>query len=95
GDRWRVSTIARAAAQQDRLDETDGELLSPAGFVVLDATAFWRPTPNTRLRAGIYNITDKVYTAYLDVQGVPADTANADRFVRPGRQASIAFDWSF
>ncbi|MEL7298212.1 MAG: TonB-dependent receptor, partial [Pseudomonadota bacterium] len=26
GDRWRVSTIARAAAQQDRLDETDGEL---------------------------------------------------------------------
>ncbi len=94
-DRWGASFITRGAEQQDDLDETDGELLSPAGYVVFDTLAWWRPTANTRLRAGVYNLTDEAYTAYLDVQGVPADTPFPERFQRPGREMSIAFDWTF
>jgi outer membrane receptor for ferrienterochelin and colicin len=48
-----------------------------------------------RLRAGVYNLGDHHYTAYLDVQGVPADSLNADRYRRPGREFNVAFDWSF
>ncbi|MEO0576323.1 MAG: TonB-dependent hemoglobin/transferrin/lactoferrin family receptor [Pseudomonadota bacterium] len=94
-DRWGATGLVRGAMRQDDLDETNGALLEPAGYVVFDAIGFWRPTANTRLRAGIYNLADREYTAYLDVQGVPADTADAARFIRPGRQASIAFDWTF
>jgi len=92
---WGASFVARAAAAQDDLDESAGALLSPAGYVVYDAFGYWRPGPALRLRAGIYNLTDHEYFSYLDVQGVPADTADPERFRRPGRHISVAFDWNF
>ncbi len=95
GGRWGASFITRAAARQDDLNESAGELLDPAGFVVFDAFGYYRPTPNTRLRAGLYNLTDHEYTAYLDVQGVPATVNDPQRLQRPGRNFSIAFDWQF
>ncbi len=94
-ERWGGSFVVRGAARQDELDETGGELLSPGGYVVYDAYGYWKPTDATRLRAGIYNLGDHQYTAYLDVQGLPADTPNADRYVRPGREFNVAFDWTF
>lgn len=92
---WGGSLVARAAAEQDELDESDGELLSPDGYAVFDLLAFWKPTDNSRLRAGVYNLADESYTAYLDVQGIPADTTNPDRYLRPGREFSVAFDIDF
>lgn len=92
---WGASFIARGAAGQDDLDESGGELLSPAGYVVYDVFGYWRPAPGVRLRAGVYNLTDHEYFSYLDVQGVPADVADPDRFRRPGRHFSLAFDWTF
>jgi len=93
--RWGGSLVARAAAAQDRLDEAEGELLSPEGYAVVDLLAFWKPTESSRLRAGVYNLADEAYTAYLDVQGIPANTTDPDRYLRPGREFSLAFDISF
>ena len=93
--RWGANLIVRGAARQDDLDETDGELLNPSGFVVYDAFGYWKPSESTRLRAGLYNATDHQHTAYLDVQGVPADSSSIDRFQRPGRHFSVAVDWAF
>jgi hemoglobin/transferrin/lactoferrin receptor protein len=92
---WGASFIVRGAAAPDELDESAGPLLSPAGYVVYDAFGYWRPSPAVRLRAGIYNLTDHEYLSYLDVQGVPADVADPERFRRPGRHFSVAFDWNF
>ncbi|MEL6868863.1 MAG: TonB-dependent hemoglobin/transferrin/lactoferrin family receptor [Pseudomonadota bacterium] len=93
--RWGVTGLVRSAAGQDRLDETDGELLSPAGYAVIDTIAFWKLSDKLRLRAGVYNLADRDFTAYLDVQGIAADNPNAARLQRPGREASIAIDWVF
>ncbi|MEO0996708.1 MAG: TonB-dependent hemoglobin/transferrin/lactoferrin family receptor [Pseudomonadota bacterium] len=93
--RWGVSTLARGAARQTDLDTGDSTPLSPAGYVVYDATAYFNANDRLRLRAGLYNLSDHRYTAYLDVQGIPADTLNPQRFERPGRQFSVAFDWTF
>lgn len=93
--RWGASLIASGATRQDRLDESDGPVLSPEGYLVFDATAWWKPTKNTRLRAGLFNLLDENYTAYLDVAGVPSDTPDLERFQRPGINFSLAFDWSF
>ena len=94
-ERWGMSLMARGASRQDDLDETGGELLDPAGYVVYDAIGFFRPMPGLRVSAGVYNLTDRAYTAYLDVQGIPADVTNPERFQRPGRNVSLAFDWTF
>ena len=92
---WGASLLVRGAALQDDLDEADGPLLSPSGYVVVDTNAYWRPTEAMRLRAGVYNLFDRDYTAYLDVQGVPQSTLNPDRFRRPGRHFSVAIDYTF
>ena len=94
-ERWGANLVARGAQRQDDLDESGGALLSPPGYVVFDAFGFWKPAESLRLRAGLYNVGDRDYTSYVDVRGVPADTANPDRFQRPGRHFSVAVDWSF
>jgi len=93
--RWGGRLLARAAAGADDLDEAAGELLQPAGYVVYDLIGYWRISDKLRLSGGIFNLTDRAYTPYLDVQGVPANTANPARFERPGRNVSVAIDWVF
>lgn len=95
GGRWSTSLVARGAAAQDDIDQSGGALLSPEGYVIVDALGSWRVSDRLQLSAGIYNLADRDYTAYLDVQGVPADVANPDRFQRPGRNVSVAIDWRF
>ncbi|MEL7312634.1 MAG: TonB-dependent receptor, partial [Pseudomonadota bacterium] len=94
-EQWGLSALARGAARQDDLNETQGELLSPAGYVIYDMTGFWKPTEATRLRFGVFNLTDHAFTPYLDVQGIPSDTVDAIRFQRPGREFNVALDWRF
>ena len=60
-----------------------------------DLIGHWRVSDQLRLSGGVFNLTDRVYTAYLDVQGVPAEGANPNRFQRPGRNVSLAIDWAF
>ena len=93
--RWGGSLLLRAADEQDRLDETAGEVVSPDGYVVFDALAWWRPNDTLRLRGGLFNITDEEYTPYLDVAGLPADTPDLERFQAPGFNYSLVLDIFF
>ncbi len=93
--KWGASVLARGSSRQEKLDRSDGPRLQPAGYVILDAYGYWRPTQTTRIRAGVYNLTDRDYLDYLDVQGVAADSDLANRFQRPGSAVSVAFDWTF
>jgi len=94
---WGGSLLLRGALEQDRVDFTQSPepLFVPDSYLVLDLTAFWRPTENTRLRGGLFNITDEEYWAWLDVAGVPASSPNIDRLRRPGFNVSVAFDVTF
>lgn len=93
--RWGGSLLARGASKQDRLDETEGALYVPGGYLVFDATAWYRPTESTRIRAGLFNLTDEDYTRWLDVAGLPADTPDTGRFRSPGFNVGLLFDIAF
>lgn len=92
---WGGSAQLRGALEQDRVDESAGPLFVPDTYVLLDLTAYWKPSQNTRLRAGLFNVTDEDWWSWLDVAGLPADSPNVERLRRPGRNFSVAFDWSF
>jgi hemoglobin/transferrin/lactoferrin receptor protein len=94
-DKWGVNFATRFARRQTDVDQSDGPVLTPAGYVVHDLTGFYQPVPSLRFRAGLFNATDVTYTAYLDVAGLSATLANPERFARPGRQFNVAFDWQF
>lgn len=93
--RWGASLLTRAAEKQDRLDDTDGPLYVPDGYVVFDATAWFRPTSNSRIRGGLFNLTDEAYTDWLSVAGLPSSTPNPGRFQSPGFNVGLLFDIEF
>ncbi|MBL8837277.1 MAG: TonB-dependent hemoglobin/transferrin/lactoferrin family receptor [Alphaproteobacteria bacterium] len=65
-------------------------------YGIMDVTAYWEPTPNVRLIAGVYNLFDARYFNYLDVVGLAAaNTAQRDRLAAPGRTftAALTLRW--
>jgi len=84
--------LTRSAGKED--DRTGGACspacYTPAGFTILDATAFWKLTGSATLRAGLFNITDETYSWWSDVRGLPADTPVAEAYTQPGRNVSLS-----
>lgn len=67
----------------------------PQESAIIDATAFFRITENAKVRAGIFNLTDKKYALWSDVRGLAATSTITDAFTQPGRNASISLSLSF
>ncbi len=77
----------------------------PQESAIIDATAFYRVTENLKIRAGIFNITNKKYSLWSDVRGLRENAppnfagiptqAPLDAFTQPGRNASVSISLSF
>jgi hemoglobin/transferrin/lactoferrin receptor protein len=67
----------------------------PGAFTIIDATAFVRLADRLTLRAGVFNITDEKYAYWSDIRGLAADSAVADAYTRPGRNASASLSFRF
>ncbi|MEO9470251.1 TonB-dependent hemoglobin/transferrin/lactoferrin family receptor [Parasphingorhabdus sp.] len=67
----------------------------PGESVIFDATAFFRIAENFKIRAGVFNITDRKYSFWSNVRGLAATSNITDAFTQPGRNASISLSASF
>tara|TARA_R110002033_G_scaffold25634_2_gene59010 strand:- start:10291 stop:12537 length:2247 start_codon:yes stop_codon:yes gene_type:complete len=67
----------------------------PQESAIIDATAFVRLTDNLKIRAGIFNITDRKYALWSNVRGLEAGSAITDAFTQPGRNASVSLSVTF
>lgn len=74
---------------------------SSPGFGILDLTAYWNVTKQASFNAGVFNLTDRKYFLWSDLQGFGAGTSpmptagTIDRFSQPGRNAAITFKYQF
>ena len=66
---------------------------NPAGYGLVDLTAYYVPVEDVTLRAGLFNITDKKYYEWNDIRGKTSDYAGLDRLTQPGRNVSISVKW--
>lgn len=77
------------AAWDDR-DETSGELFKPAGQAVFDLYYTQKLGDRSTFRAGLLNLTDRVYWNWSDVRGLdPADPV-IPYLAQPGRNLSVS-----
>ncbi|MEM8918675.1 MAG: TonB-dependent hemoglobin/transferrin/lactoferrin family receptor [Pseudomonadota bacterium] len=67
----------------------------PGESLILDATAYFKVTDNFKLRAGIFNITDKKYALWSTVRGLAETSGITDAFTQPGRNFSVSLSASF
>lgn len=91
---WALSYAVRAQRSKAQSDLADPDSLASAGWSVHDLFGHWNLSDTVRIRAGIYNLFDRDYLAWSDVQGLSAESSAASRLARPGRTAAVYFDWS-
>ncbi len=83
-----IDLIGTAVRRKTRL--SDDGLFAPPGHAVLDLLATWRINEVFRVDAGVFNLTDKRYWSWADVQGRPASDPQLERYTRAGRNLSVS-----
>ncbi|WP_166363976.1 TonB-dependent hemoglobin/transferrin/lactoferrin family receptor [Pseudomonas akapageensis] len=84
---------------KDRVDHTgdsaaliNSQFETP-GYGVLDLNAWYQVTESVSINGGLFNLTDKKYWNWGDVQGRDADSPSLGRFTQPGRYAAVNLIW--
>ncbi len=98
GLRWVPSTlpvdvelVATAAAGKDDVASPDD--FEAPGYLTLDLLAGWQIGDSTRLRLGLFNLTDRKYWAWSTVRGRSATDPGLERFTQPGFNAGVNLTW--
>lgn len=88
-------TLVKGKNDSDVSDSevSSGEQYNPAGYGIVDLTAYYIPIEDITLRAGVFNITDKKYWALDDVRGRNTEYTGLDRYTQPGRNLSVSVKW--
>lgn len=88
-----IDLIGTGVRRKTRLDDTS--LFAPPGHAVFDLLATWHISETFRLDAGVFNLTDRTYWSWADVQGRPASDPQLERYTRAGRNLSLnlSLEW--
>lgn len=93
--RWGAELVTTFADSPRRVDDSLGEPFVPPSYTKVDLLADIAITPQLRLNAGLFNLTDEKYWEWADVSGRLASNRWLDRYTRPGRTAgaTIRYEW--
>lgn len=100
-DKWGGGTYLRWSARHKYSPTPPSDQVKyfrAPGYGVIDMHAYFRPTKNFSLNAGIYNLTNKRYWNYAEVSGVRVDGRRGellDRYTQPGRNFSVGLNVKF
>ncbi|MNZ56410.1 putative hemoglobin and hemoglobin-haptoglobin-binding protein 2 precursor [compost metagenome] len=84
---------------KDRIDQSNNasvritEQFATPGYGTLDLNTWWQVTDAFSVNAGLFNLTDKKYWQWGDVQGLDANSRSLGRYTQPGRNASVNLVW--
>ncbi|QDQ28689.1 TonB-dependent hemoglobin/transferrin/lactoferrin family receptor [Chitinimonas arctica] len=96
---WQASLNWRGAQRKSRL--SGATLFRAPGYGVLDLSGSYQLAANATLSAGLYNLADKKYWLWSDVNGLDVSpgprsaAAVIDRYSQSGRTASIHLEYTF
>jgi len=62
------------------------------GYVLFDLTADWRPAANTRVRAGVFNLGDRLAWRWAEVNGRLATDPTLGQLSLPGRYGAVTLE---
>jgi hemoglobin/transferrin/lactoferrin receptor protein len=94
-ERTQVRALLTATQRWSRRDETGGELFETPGHAVLDLFMARRMGESLTLRAGVGNVTDRIYWRWSEVRGLAPDDALLPTLAETGRNYSIGLQWDW
>lgn len=93
--RTEVTALLTATDDWSRRDETGGGLFEPAGHAVLDVYAAHTLGNRMTVRAGVGNLTDRVYWRWSEVGGLAPGDPLLPTLAESGRHVSIGLQWDW
>jgi len=92
-DKWQLNVINTLTKAKTRVDETSSRVsyYKPAGYGIVDFLANYKVTPNSEIRFGIFNVTDKQYWNWQDVRNLGSEEVFIQSVTRPERNISLSF----
>lgn len=98
---WSAGALLRAVDRQDRVALNQGNIVGQdlgetAGFAIVSLNASWKPTPHSRLSAGIDNVFARTYAEHLSRAGAAVSGfAQTVRVNEPGRTFWLKLDATY
>lgn len=81
-------------ASKSRFDKTQtNDQFATAGYGTLDLNGWWQVDEHFSVNAGLFNLTDKRYWNWGDVQGLSSNDAGLTRASQAGRHAAVNLIW--
>ena len=81
-------------ASKNRFDKTQtNDQFATPGYGTLDLNGWWQVDEHFSVNAGLFNLTDKRYWHWADVQGLSSNDAGLTRASQAGRHAAVNLIW--
>ncbi len=93
-DTWGGELTWTLVKGKDDDDVTEGNF-NPAGYGLVDMTAYYKPSRDVTLRGGLFNAGNKKYYQWDDVRNIDANDVSLARHTQPGRNVSLSAIYSF
>ena len=94
-DRWGVESTLTLVDEKDRVEDPLVDATN-SGYGIVDLIGFYRFNETTKLRVGVFNLFDKTYARWSNLQGTAAsDDAAIALAHAPGMQVRGSFELSF
>jgi len=94
-ERTEIRALLTAPRRWSSRDESAGELFQPAGHGVVDLFVARHIGENMILRAGVGNVTNRLYWRWSEVRGLAPDDALLPTLAETGRNYSIGLQWDW
>jgi len=88
--RWSMRAVLTAVGAKS-IESNPAAFRTP-GYALVDVTADWRLAPNTRLRAGIFNLGDRLAWRWSEVVGRLATDPMLGQLSLPGRYGAVTLE---
>ena len=77
------------AARKTRIDTSAGTLYATPSYTIVDLTGFAKLGRHATLQAGIFNLFDRKYWLWSDMNNVVNPGLTVDRYTQPGRNFAV------
>ncbi|MEO1036003.1 MAG: TonB-dependent hemoglobin/transferrin/lactoferrin family receptor [Pseudomonadota bacterium] len=93
-DTWGGELVLTLVESKDESEIIDPAARAPTdGYGIVDVLAYGNITESLSVNAGLFNVTDKLYTRWADTAGIGADAPL--RFTQPGFNAGVNLRYAF
>ena len=92
-DSWGFEAVVTLVDEKNDVAE-EGDVTAN-GYGLLDLVTHWDVNDDLRIRLGAFNILDKKYARWANIQGLSEDSSSVADAQEPGREFRLNLTWQF